>query len=127
MSEEITPCDGGAVCAAPEKAEWTKPQFRAVRGEDAYTVRVFMPGVSKETVTVSVENDIITVEGTRMDKPAESWKPVFTELGRADYRLRLELAADADGGRVKAAVADGVLILTVPVAEAAKPRNIAVK
>ena len=114
------------MCATPEKAAWTKPEFRAVRSEDAYNVRVFMPGVAKEGVSVSVEKEVVTIEGVRKDKPVEGWKPIFTELGRADYRLRLELAADADGDRIDAAVVNGVLTLTVPIAEAAKPRTIAI-
>jgi HSP20 family protein len=103
-----------------------KPEYRVTRDEHAFTVRVFLPGVGKDAVNLSVDSHVLTIEAERNDRVEASWKPVFEERDRSGYLLQLKLSPEVDGENIKASVENGVLTLVLPVAEAAKPRSIPV-
>jgi HSP20 family protein len=123
---ENTNCCTPATAVAPAEAKWTKPHYRAEKDGNAYKVRVFLPGVAKSGVSVSLDKDTLTIEGVRSDTVEESWTPVFEEIKRDGYRLQLHLEVDIEEEKIEATVDDGVLNLTLPIAEAAKPKVIAV-
>jgi HSP20 family protein len=95
--------------------------------EDSYEVRVELPGVRKDTVNVNLDKDILTIRAQRKPAAAEGWKTLHRELRELDYALRLKVTAPVDDAALKAKLEDGVLTLTLPVKEAAKPRTIAVQ
>ncbi len=119
-------------CSAPENKDTAavshrvKPDYRVSRDEHAFTVRVFLPGVGKDAVNLSVDSHVLTIEAERNDPIDASWKPVFEECDRSGYLLQLKLSPEVDGENIKARVENGVLSLVLPVAEAAKPRSIPV-
>ncbi len=103
-----------------------KPAYRVSRDEHAFSVRVYLPGVAREAVTLSVDNRLLTIEAERGDNVNADWKPVFEERDRSGYLLQLKLSPEVDSANIKASVENGVLTLVLPVAEAAKPRTIEV-
>jgi len=126
-NEAIQKCENSdGACGQATENSWVKPVYRAEKSEHNYSVRVFMPGVTKSGVNVSLEKDVLTVEGVRSDTVEESWQPVFQEIDRDSYRLQLNLNVDIDAEKIEANVTDGVLTLTLPVAEEAKPKSILV-
>lgn len=126
MSQTIQNCcEAPASTAVETKA--TTPHYKVTRSEGTYNVSIAMPGVNKQGVELSVDKDILTVSGTRVNRAPESWKRISRESVENDYRLRLRLADDIDAGKAEAKVADGILTLTLPQAEAARPRTIAVQ
>lgn len=114
--------DGGAAAVCHR----LKPKYRVSRDDSAYTVQVFLPGVAKAGVNLSVDQRLLTIEAERSDRHDESWTPIFQELDRSGYLLQLKLSPEVDGEKIKASVDQGVLTLVIPVAEAAKPRTIPV-
>ncbi len=54
------------------------------------------------------------------------WKPLYRELSDVNYQLKLKLNVPVEDSKLSAKLEDGVLTLTLPVKEAAKPRTIAV-
>lgn len=94
--------------------------------EDALTVVMEMPGVSKEALSVDLENDQLRVEGKIDFSNYENMEPVYTEYVVGHYRRGFTLSNKIDRERISADLKDGVLSLVLPKAEAAKPRKIEV-
>ncbi len=115
-----------AVAAKAERERWLRPRYEVTRGDHAVDVRVLVPGATKQSVNVNVEDGVLTVRADRTDSVGEGWRPMQRELDRAGYLLKLELKADFDTTAIKARVENGILQLTVPFAEKAKARSIAV-
>ena len=67
-----------------------------------------------------------TPTGTRAKLAGEGWRPLHRELPDSDYRLHLRLNVDVDAAKIVAQIEDGILELSLPKAEAVKPRKIKV-
>lgn len=92
--------------------------------EDALTLKLEMPGVTKDRVDVRVENDILTIEG-RMDFGGyEQLRPLYTEYNIGNYARTFQLSSKIEQDRISAALKDGVMTLVLPKVERAKPRKI---
>jgi len=103
------------------------PALDVEEDADAFTLHVELPGVSAEDVEVSLEENVLTVSGERSfyaDREADGFRRIERSFGRFHRAVRLPDRVDA--GRVHAVHRDGVLTITVPKAEEAKPRRIAV-
>jgi HSP20 family protein len=110
---------------APRRA--ITPRYRVRETEDAFVVTAEVPGVERSAVETTVHGETLTVEARRtLTTPAE-WTPVHRETSDADYRLVLELDHRVNREGVTAELNQGVLTLTVPKAETAKPRRIEIK
>ncbi|NNE12198.1 MAG: Hsp20/alpha crystallin family protein [Ilumatobacter sp.] len=98
----------------------------AVRDEDEVTVYIDVPGVSNDDIDVSVEKNELTVSIERRWND-EGKQVLTTERPQGSFARRLMLndAVDLDG--LKAKTSDGVLIISIPVAERSKPRRIDVE
>jgi HSP20 family protein len=103
-----------------------RPEYTTREQADDYKVRVFMPGVPKDGVSISLENEELTVEGVKRADVPSSCRCVARESADAAYRLRLALNVQIDGGGISASMEDGVLTLVLPKSEAVKPKRIAV-
>ncbi len=94
--------------------------------ERGLTVVMEMPGVSKESVAVEVDNDIVTVTGQIDFSKYEGLQPLYTEYNIGNYSRSFQLSDKIDQDGIKAELKDGVMTLVLPKAEKAKPRRIAV-
>lgn len=117
-----------ADAAVADRAETTiRPRYTLDETAEAYTATVRLPGVSRENLEVTVEDGLLTVVGRRAWKRPEDWNSLYRESDDAAYRLSLEYDASVDVDKVQAEIRDGVLRLTLPKSEAAKPRKIAIQ
>lgn len=103
-----------------------KPLYNVNGSADAYEVRVEMPGVPKSGVKLDLEDNILTVRGERSSNVREGIKALHRELSPLNYLLRLRLNTPVDEDKMTAKLENGVLTLTLPLKEAAKPRQITV-
>jgi HSP20 family protein len=103
-----------------------KPRYEVHHAEDAYTLRVELPGVAKDAVSIDYDQGVLTLQAQRNTQAPETWKPLHRELNDQGYLLRLKLNAPVDEDKLNAQLADGILTLSLPVREAAKPRRIEV-
>ncbi len=111
-----------------EQKAYRKPWFTSSQTDDSYVVEVNVPGVNKHGVEIGYEDDTLDITAHRADTQVpEGWKPLRREISREDYRLRLQLNVPIDAGKITAKVENGVLTLTLPKAEEAKPRSIEVQ
>jgi HSP20 family protein len=94
--------------------------------DKALTVILEMPGVDKENVDVSVENDILTIEGRIDYSKYERLQPVYTEYNIGHYVRTFQISSKIQQGEISAELKDGVMTLVLPKAERAKPRKIKV-
>jgi HSP20 family protein len=85
-----------------------------------------MPGVDRENIDVKLESGVLTIEGTIDFTKYEGMYPVYTEYNVGNYARTFELSSDIDQERISAELKDGVVMLTLPKAEKAKPRKIKV-
>lgn len=125
MSETTLAKQDSKVPAETKRITYMRPQYEVHQDGD-YFVQVYMPGVAKEGVNIMVDNKTLSIEGQRKPLADASWRPTHREIPTADYRLRLELNIPVDEGKITAQTENGVLILKLPVEEAAKPRKITV-
>ena len=94
--------------------------------EQALTVVLEMPGVSKESVEVGVENDVITITGRIDSSKYEGLQPLSTEYNIGTYSRSFQISSKIEQEGIKAELKDGVMTLVLPKAEKAMPRRISV-
>jgi len=102
------------------------PPVNVWEDQEKLYVEAELPGLNQDNLEILVEGDQLTVRGER--KPATDegrWHRQERAFGRFQRTLTLPVAVDAD--KVEARLEQGVLTLTLPKSEAAKPRKIAVK
>ena len=95
--------------------------------EDALTVVLEMPGVSKADIDVSVDKGLLTMEGRIDFKKYEGLQPVYSEYNIGPYRRSFRISGQVDQSKINAEMRDGVITLVLPKAEESKPRRIQVK
>jgi HSP20 family protein len=98
----------------------------AYRRGDEFVVHLDLPGVEPETIDVAVENQILTVGAERRFEPHEGDEFLVTERPQGRFNRQLRLGSTIDTENIAASYDDGVLTLTLPVSERAKPRQIQV-
>ena len=93
---------------------------------DALKVVLEMPGVEKRNVDVRVEEDVLFVEGRLDLAKYRGLQPLYTEYNIGNYSRSFRLSNAIDQDKIGAELNDGVLSLTLPKVEKAKPRTIRV-
>lgn len=134
MSEKKDSCCGGS-CHTSEVAETAtekhdgvtiRPHYTSRYDDEAWEVAVTLPGVARDQVNVSIENEILEVEASRSNLVPEGWQALGDYPTERRYQLRLDVGPEVDPERISASQEDGVLTLRLPLKEATKPRTIAV-
>lgn len=95
----------------------------AWRDGDPFIVEFDLPGVDPDSLNLDVERSVLTVRAERPDVDQDR-KMVTAERPRGVFSRQLFLGENLDAERITAGYRDGVLRLTIPVAEKAKPRRI---
>jgi len=93
---------------------------------EALTVVLEMPGVDRNSVEASVENDVLTIEGRIDFTKYEAMRPVYTEYNVGHYARSFEISDRIDQSKISAEIKDGVVTIVLPKGEQAKPRKIQV-
>ena len=94
--------------------------------KDALTVILEMPGVEKNKITVRVEDGLLYVEGRLDLTKYQGLQPLYIEYNIGHYSRSFQLSSKIDQTKIAAALNDGVLSLTLPKVEEAKPRVITI-
>jgi HSP20 family protein len=113
--------------AADGSAAGVFPPMNVSEDRDHYYVRALIPGIDADQLNVSVVNQTIAVSGTRQSTEEAGASYHRKERAEGAFSRSVTLPGAFDGTRVEARYADGVLILTLPKPEAAKPRRLTVQ
>jgi HSP20 family protein len=96
-----------------------------IREEDeAYVLSALVPGLQAEDLNIQVLEDVLRIQGEYRQDENEY---LVRELPSGSFTRTLRLPAAIDAERVEARIADGVLTLTLPKAESARPRKISIQ
>ena len=102
-----------------------RPRANIIETPANFIVQAELPGVNRQNLDVTFENGELSLVGHRVSAslPAGT-ELVYRESRAVDFRRVFELDSSIDTGRITAELAQGLLTLTLPKAEAAKPRRI---
>ena len=95
--------------------------------DEAYLATLMAPGLDEQTITVTVHNDTLAIEGALVFEAPEGAKVVWQEFGSAKFRRSLRLGTSVDSDRVEALYRNGLLVITMAKAAHSKPRQIQVQ
>lgn len=96
------------------------------RAEDTYVLSVDLPGVDAESIDVDVDGRVLTVRAQRTAPAVEGATWLSRERSSGAYVRKLNLGDSIDTENISADYANGVLTVSLPVSEKAKPRKVAV-
>jgi HSP20 family protein len=94
---------------------------------EGYQAALLAPGLDENSINVTVHDDTLVIEGELQFTVPEGAKPIWQEFGPSKFRRSLRLGAAVDAARVEAMYRNGMLLVTMPKAEHAKPRQIQVQ
>jgi HSP20 family protein len=98
----------------------------AFRHGDSFVVHFDLPGVDPSSIDLSVEQNVLTVTAERHWQPVEGDEVVANERRHGSFTRQLFLGNSLDSDRIHASYENGVLTVTIPVSERARPRKIEV-
>ena len=91
--------------------------------DDAYVIEVDVPGVSKDQVDIQLQDRDLVITG-EIPEPGQQGRPHRRSRRTGRFEFRAYLPGDVNADGVNAQLSDGVLTVTIPKAEAAKPHHI---
>jgi HSP20 family protein len=124
QKEEIT---------AAEETERTRdrqmfiPRADIYETEDAMIVLTDMPGVDENSVDITIEKNVLTINAYVEPEQHANYRCTYAEYGIGDYERSFVLSNQVDREGIEASVKDGVLRLRLPKSKEAKTRKITVK
>ena len=110
----------------PSAPAVVRPVHQLHETEDAFALTVQLPGVAREGLDVTVEEDVLRVVGRRAWTPPAGWSARHRETSDAPFTLAVALGQAVAADRIAAELRDGVLRLSLPKVEAVRPRRITV-
>jgi len=117
------PSEAGRAQIGPGSQWMFTPAVETAWGESSLNLRVILPGVTEDSLKVTVQNNQLVIEGER--KPPDGFeKNAFTQLAYGRFYTAVTLAAGLDLDKLNCRLHDGVLDITIPVSEKMKPRQI---
>ncbi len=102
------------------------PALDIYQNNDNVIARVELPGMRKEDIEISLHDGMLTIAGERKSETGEADKAERTERYVGKFRRSVSLPTMVDASKVTASYRDGILTVTLPKAEEAKPKQIQV-
>src|ERR1700753_646472 len=96
----------------------------AYRQGDSFYIHFDLPGIDADSISLTVEQNVLTVRAERVPVRADGAEMLVAEPPYAPVTRQVFLAETLDADKIAADYAAGVLTLTIPVHESAKPRSI---
>jgi HSP20 family protein len=104
------------------------PALDVTEGDGEYVVTMELAGTSKDDVTVEFGDGVLTIRGEKKsEREEEDEQRRFVERCYGTFSRSFTLPRDAEGEKIDAKLENGVLTLSIPKSEAAKPRTVAIK
>jgi HSP20 family molecular chaperone IbpA len=123
MSSQLQKTGDGQDRGAP----FVVPPVDVYEDESGITVLADLPGVSRDRLGVRVDGDTLIVEATASTPQPQDMQLIYGEASCPNYRRQFTLSHELDSARIDASLKDGVLRLSIPKLEEARPRRIEVR
>ncbi len=104
----------------------TTPRTNFYEDGDNFELRTEVPGIAKEDLNVKIQGNYLEISGSRSTDVPEGYKTHRAERSSNSFSRSFTLPNEVDSDKVKALLKDGVLYLTLPKSEAAKPKQISI-
>ena len=104
-----------------------QPDVDVAENQDKLLLWADMPGVDEKSISVTLDDGELTIEGRVAVDDYADLRPLYTEYNVGDYVRRVRVSTDIDVERLEARVVNGVLEIELPKAERVKARKIEVK
>jgi hypothetical protein len=111
---------------ATHEALWLSEETEAVGVDHHPGAGLDLPGICADSISLTVEQNVLTVRAERAPVKADGAELLIAERPYGTYTRQVFLGETLDADKIAADYAAGVLTLTIPVRESAKPRNIQV-
>jgi HSP20 family protein len=121
---ELTPSEERAVAETRDEQRYLSPPVDILETEDGLAVVADLPGVSREGLDVSVDDDILTIKGR--NATSATGEALRAEFELLDYYRQFRLGEQIDQERITAELKHGVLHVGLPRVPKATPRQIQV-
>lgn len=110
-----------------ETSQWI-PAVDIKENKNQFLILADLPGIDKNDVNISMENNILTIKGSRAEEVNEETNQYFrVERVRGSFYRRFTLPDTADGGKIEAKIQKGVLQIIIPKKETAQSRFIEIQ
>jgi len=94
---------------------------------EAFTIKALLPGIKPEDLDIQIVNEIVTISGEFKADHEEGATYLLAEIPGGKFHRAITLPIPLNAADVEASLENGILTLTIPKAEEAKPRTIKVK
>jgi len=126
MNQLAAPSERGVSQTTATRAPaWATPRANIREEKDAYVLELEMPGVAKQGLEITVENNELVIIGHRTD-PDMKGELVYRESRPLSYRRVFDLDPSIDVDKITAMADQGIVTLTLPKTESVRPRKITV-
>ena len=125
--DEFFPMGGRLATYFGSETRAFAPALNVVETEHAFTLTAELPGVAKDDVKITIEDGVLTLAGEKRHSEEQKdgqWHRVERAYGA--FERSLALPKGVDGGAAQATFKDGVLTITLPKSEQAKPRTLTI-
>jgi len=120
----------GQLFESPTRPQLTGGWVPAVdlyEGKDSFTVKCELPGLKKDDIGISLHDGFLTISGERKrEEKVQEGEVYRTERYEGRFSRSLALPSKVDAEKINASYKDGVLTVTLPKAEEAKPKQVKV-
>jgi len=109
--------------------EWSQawdPRCNVFEDEQGFTVQMALPGLEADRIDVQVEKNVLHVKGERKNSASEDRKWYRRDIGEGAFSCSFRLPDDADQEKAMASYRQGLLTITFPKREKARPRQITI-
>ena len=107
--------------------DWN-PSVDVLENDDAYVFSAELPGLKKEDVKITLKENLLTISGEKKFEKEQKDKNYFRmERNYGKFNRSFSLPTNVRAGDISADFSDGVLKITLPKAEEAKPKEISIK
>lgn len=125
QTEVATTTAEAPAAEAPARTFRTRaPRVDVSESADAYFVTADVPGVPMDAIEVTIEEDRLELSARRTPAEHDGYRTAFRQFGEGDYRRAFTIPETIDRESVRADLRDGVLRITIPKAQPAKPQKI---
>lgn len=113
----------------PGIAQQGYPLVNLRSDEDNFYAEAMLPGIDPAELELTVEQNVLTLSGNRRHDEEPSDKVIWhrRERGLGKFQRTIELPVDVETNEVRAEYANGLLLITLPKAEATKPTRVAIE